>query len=515
MWFLPSALNVKVKKFNQARVNGGSNYVSRLRSSVHIQRAQALCWVYLIVFSTPSASASDMPSTTSSPTSSALFPCSLCPKSFTTKRGLTRHLTSHERNPFLQFSHLVDAVSSEANLRCSLCHLVFTTKIGLSQHQRRTHPTEYNQKKLQRLPTSNYFWSHLDDAALIHLANELAPTHRMQKDLYSTIASHSPNRSCEAIKRRLKSLRWSRPPSAFPTPAAHTPTHSNSDSGRVTPQPSSPGDQSIYASPQPFPSPRIMMQDSWRIDLLTSASQQLCAEGKDPYNLRSLRPLSQALTLSHCTVEEASNSINLFCQNAFPHVQSSNHPRPSYNPAHHKRAQIRRLQYAHIQKLYKTRLKDAASTVLDGRWTTAYMETHSSIPNFYEYWSSVFSSSTHHDARPIRSVSSQHFNLISPVTHLEVSHALKELNGKAPGVDHVRAIDLKSVDPSLLAGFFNLLLLCQFVPPHVFVARITFVPKVDLPTKPDDFRPISVESLILRVLHKILFLRLVAALPSW
>ena len=28
MWFLPSALNVKVKKFDQARVNGGSNYDS-------------------------------------------------------------------------------------------------------------------------------------------------------------------------------------------------------------------------------------------------------------------------------------------------------------------------------------------------------------------------------------------------------------------------------------------------------------------------------------------------------
>ena len=26
MWFLPSALNVKVMKFIQARVNGGSNY---------------------------------------------------------------------------------------------------------------------------------------------------------------------------------------------------------------------------------------------------------------------------------------------------------------------------------------------------------------------------------------------------------------------------------------------------------------------------------------------------------
>ena len=26
MWFLPSALNVNVMKFKQARVNGGSNY---------------------------------------------------------------------------------------------------------------------------------------------------------------------------------------------------------------------------------------------------------------------------------------------------------------------------------------------------------------------------------------------------------------------------------------------------------------------------------------------------------
>lgn len=26
MWFLPSALNVNVMKFNQARVNGGRNY---------------------------------------------------------------------------------------------------------------------------------------------------------------------------------------------------------------------------------------------------------------------------------------------------------------------------------------------------------------------------------------------------------------------------------------------------------------------------------------------------------
>ena len=456
-----------------------------------------------------------MPSTSSSSTSPTLYPCSLCPKSFATKRGLTRHLNTHDRNPFLQFSHLVDAVGPEGNFRCPLCHSVFTSKIGLSQHQRRTHPAEYNETKLQRLPTSKYFWSSLDDAALIQLANELSSVHPMQKDLYSAVAAHFPNRSDEAIKRRLNLLQWTRPPLSLPnSPPAVTPTPSNHTPAIFTPQPHLDPEGAMEPSPPPTLSPRVIVNDSWKVDLLSSALQQLAsasqqqgAEGKDPYNIRSLQPLCQALTFSDCSVEEARNSINTFCQNAFPHIQSSNRPRPSSNPAHHKRAQLRRLQYAHIQKLYRTRLKDAASTVLDGRWTTAYMETHSSIPNFYEYWSSIFSSSTHHDARPIRSVSSQHFNLISPVTHLEVSQALKELNGKAPGVDHVRAIDLKSVDPSLLAGFFNLLLLCEFVPPHLSVARITFVPKVDLPAKPDDFRPISVESLLLRVFHKILFLR--------
>ena len=40
MWFLPSALNVKVKKFNQAWVKGGSNYDS-LNLYIH-----EICWKF-------------------------------------------------------------------------------------------------------------------------------------------------------------------------------------------------------------------------------------------------------------------------------------------------------------------------------------------------------------------------------------------------------------------------------------------------------------------------------------
>ena len=40
MWFLPSALNVKVKRFDQARVNGGSEMISS-------SQVEALCRVLL------------------------------------------------------------------------------------------------------------------------------------------------------------------------------------------------------------------------------------------------------------------------------------------------------------------------------------------------------------------------------------------------------------------------------------------------------------------------------------
>ena len=106
---------------------------------------------------------------------------------------------------------------------------------------------EYNQMKLQHLPTSNYFWSLLNDALLIHLGDEFKPAYPMQKDLYTAAASHFPNRRCEAFKRRLNSLRWSRPPFAPSKPTSAISTLSKCTSGRITPETSTPCDHLLYA----------------------------------------------------------------------------------------------------------------------------------------------------------------------------------------------------------------------------------------------------------------------------
>ena len=67
--------------------------------------------------------------------------------------------------------------------------------------------------------------------------------------------------------------------------------------------------------------------------------------------------------------------------------------------------------------------------------------------------------------------------------------------------------------PLFIAGFFNLLLGCEYVPPHLSVARLTFIPKTPSASKPEDFRPISVEPILLRCLHKVLSLRWMPLFP--
>ena len=87
--------------------------------------------------------------------------------------------------------------------------------------------------------------------------------------------------------------------------------------------------------------------------------------------------------------------------------------------------------------VYKNRLKDAAPTILEGRSTTANIDAHVSIFNFFNYRSSILLSSPHPDVDRVHSVFTENVNLISAISSFEVPMGLKELNGKAAGVDRV------------------------------------------------------------------------------
>ncbi|KAA3674948.1 uncharacterized protein DEA37_0001539 [Paragonimus westermani] len=133
-----------------------------------------------------------------------LIPCPICSLGFSFSSGLKRHLAGHKRNSTAHLAHLVGA----SGFKCSSCGAEFGTQIGLSQHRRRAHPAEYNDEKLARLPASKYNWSTLEDATLRNMTTEFYASSDTKKVLYTKLASLFPNRSAEAIKKRLQHLSW-------------------------------------------------------------------------------------------------------------------------------------------------------------------------------------------------------------------------------------------------------------------------------------------------------------------
>ena len=100
-----------------------------------------------------------------------------------------------------------------------------------------------------------------------------------------------------------------------------------------------------------------------------------------------------------------------------------------------------------------------------------------------------------------------------PITTEEVEKHLKRLSNKAPGPDYFTVSDLKSTDPEILCAIYNFYLLRGFVPSVWKSNRTTLIPKK--PTNLEstsNWWPITISSVILRLLHKILAQRMVTHL---
>ncbi|GAA57523.1 retrovirus-related Pol polyprotein from type-1 retrotransposable element R2 [Clonorchis sinensis] len=162
------------------------------------------------------------------------------------------------------------------------------------------------------------------------------------------------------------------------------------------------------------------------------------------------------------------------------------------------RKQIRRANYAAIQTLYHQRRKDAASAVLDGSWKDLYKGNCGLPPDTEQYWKQVLSAPKHVDSRPSRVIVPSDWSLIEPITGEEVGRTVRSMGNSSPGLDKLTPRMLRRFNANVLAGYFNLFLLAGGCPPHLCRARITLVPKVHNPTSPDQLRPISVSSILVR-----------------
>lgn len=150
---------------------------------------------------------------------------------------------------------------------------------------------------------------------------------------------------------------------------------------------------------------------------------------------------------------------------------------------------------------------DCAKEILDG-------VASSSVPGkaaFLQTWQDIMTGPS-----PVLKVpllpSWEEVNLFFPVTAQQIPSA--EIAVKSPaGLDGFSVSLLKSVPALLLRVLVNLLLHVRRVPAALRDARTTFIPKVPKAAEPSQFRPITVASVLQRLMHRILAKRAMEAIP--
>ena len=105
------------------------------------------------------------------------------------------------------------------------------------------------------------------------------------------------------------------------------------------------------------------------------------------------------------------------------------------------------------------------------------------------------------------------WDLVEPVTGIELEKALGSMKQGAPGVDGLTVGALKALPKDHLLWRFNLWLYASYQPSPMRLGRTIFIPKEAGTEDPLAHRPITIASAIIRLFHHIISVRMEKRLP--
>lgn len=217
-----------------------------------------------------------------------------------------------------------------------------------------------------------------------------------------------------------------------------------------------------------------------------------------------------------CAGEEIGDAILAWLKTVLPLPVPKARPRRrrqlSPKPVEHQVSakKKRRMDYAIVQRLFRTNQKAAADVVLGGLNPQDRQGILGNKEDFAEYWRNVFETpSKRLDAGPRGPARPKLAEDVvwGPVTSDEVVKA-KVKTGTAAGPDGVSPAVWNKVPASVKAILFNIFLLTGAIPAELRKSRTVFLPKKANSELPGDYRPISITSVVVRHFHKILAARL-------
>lgn len=227
--------------------------------------------------------------------------------------------------------------------------------------------------------------------------------------------------------------------------------------------------------------------------------ESLPRPSNEAYNLPRLMQICNSL--GRKDQAEILQDLTLYLRETFPPKARKNKYLVA-NDVVLSRKQIRRAEYARTQDLWRKNRNKCLRMILDDISGVQVPPKGVMLP----FWEEVMKGGE--NTSPGMSGSQQNIDgLWASITLKETREALPS-NTTSAGPDGVSARLLKRIPHLTLCRILNLVAWCGKAPTHLLDSITTLIPKKSGVNKPADFRPITVSSVIIRTLHKVLATRM-------
>lgn len=473
----------------------------------------------------------------------------VCGKEFATLAGTKQHIRrGHCRGP-----------EADAGNVCQYCNITFGTFIGLRQHQKQSHPVEYNLALEEKYLDPAKDYRHWTEEEVIRLAKaELAfDGHFINQHLLSLY----PERSLESIKskRRSKeykefitSLRLEKGLDVASTPQdlIETIEENVANSSIVLPPHDtsnnrfSNGDEVENASHNASViEESIILGDvsTYRVDPPISELSAI-NEVREDYHLCSLDPLKLFLLdletkHADCWDDQSRTVFDLIHRDTgrLEQVRKAldalitdicrtdkcsdnkrrrssflNHDGPGDIPLNNR--PNRTFLFKRVQRLYKADRTKLANLIIDDKSVDDISE-RPSMEVLENKFRTVFEAPSSEDVELLGAKKTCYGNMYRPIGDADLQWALDNSKSMSAGPDRIRITHARRVPPRRLLLLFNSMLLFGIVPDILKANRTIFIPKGVGTADPNNWRPITISSVLLRLCNKIIGKRFAEEVP--
>jgi len=410
-------------------------------------------------------------------------------------RGSTSPQPSSSRHPVPTL--VVTAPRSPEGHPCPFCDRTFSTKIGLGVHKRSAHPDEANAEvNVERVKRQ---WS--EEEMRLMAREEALAARRNVRFMNQHLLTVVPERSLEAIKGMRRNARYR----DFVATALETLSGASSDGGSYRSLASEgTGEDDVRSAVEG--ESRTSTPTSWRStdydhrtvmqDLMPIVS---AIEGWDSSGLVGIARGH----LEGCRLEE--DCIARWIAGVFPPTAQRNQP-PPYRVVNPGRKLIRRMEYSRVQRMFRSNMSRCVKSILDGE--KGGDEVVPDVETMSRHWGPFVSRLSPPVPQTLPTGPKPGLQYLwDPITVDEVARVNLPLSS-APGIDTITVRQWRAVPSPIKALLFNTVLAMGGFPPSMLVSRTVFISKKCDSPSPANFRPISVMSVVVRHLHKILAQRL-------